>query len=128
MQLHLNPWTGCSEAVRFLCIQLSLQVPSVDNELSLCSTLLFFYYHLCCFLPVFLDLTQFSHLSLFPPICCMQCTNKCNVKPTKTMELLFSLNMSTVQSNRGDLSVKARTRRGVCFCRQARPFMLVCEL
>lgn len=66
MQFYLNPWTGSREVVRFLRIQLSLHVPSVDNELSLCSTLFhetsYFSFFICAAFSVSLDLTRF-HIS-----------------------------------------------------------------
>lgn len=37
MQLHAHLWTGSLEVVCFLSAQLSLHVPSVNNELSFCS-------------------------------------------------------------------------------------------
>lgn len=120
MHLHLNPWKGSWEAVCFLHIQLSLHVPSVNNELSLCSTPFqqpsYFHFLFVLLSPRFPRYHSISHLSLFFSLHCIWCASY-NVKANETWSFC-SLNTSTVQADRDDLNVKTKRwrQRGVCVC------------
>lgn len=105
----------------FLCVQLSLHVPSVNNELSFCSISFhqpFYSIFLFVLLPLCFPWSHtISHLSLFFPLYCMWCIDKSVMYSRQKLGSAFSSHLLCRRAKViFNCESEEKKKRGVCFC------------